>query len=148
MSSRRAFPIASSFQIIASAKSVSSAPWPTSPNMMPKSAGKSTTAKTPGLTSRYLGTPYVSTSAWKAAVTLPHGMYVGGVSPVGTELRIALVSPPALRAAHASASRSSGSASRAIQPSATKTCRRWSKLHMLSAARGRREAGRRGRERG
>lgn len=119
-----------------SAKIVRSRPWPRSPNMMPKSAGKSTTAKTPGLTSRYFGTPYVSTRAWKADVTLPHGMYVGGVSPVGTELRIGLVSPPALREAARRASRSCGSSATAIQPSAKKTLRLWSKLHMLSAAEG------------
>ena len=54
------------------------APWPTSPNMMPKRKGKSTTAKAPGFTSRYRGTPYVSTSAWKPAEMRVVGRCVGG----------------------------------------------------------------------
>ena len=39
----------------------SSEPWPTSPNMTPKRNGKVTQAKTAGLISLYVGTPYVLT---------------------------------------------------------------------------------------
>ena len=131
MSSSSCLPSAASLRMKYAATSSSTKPWPRSPNMIAKRKGKRTMAKAPGLISRYRGTPYVLTSAWKPSVNLVDGRQVGGVSDATRMLSIDSVSPPAFSAAVRSADRTLASASVGTQPSATKTLRRISKLSRL-----------------